>query len=126
MKRLLLPAAILIALLLATTPAFAQQDPDTPVSGRPGEDPGSPSDCQKLRATGADIDCGVPRDAKTASGHQYAGQDQYGPDRSSETGISGGTGVLPRTGGSAFLPLSVGFLLITVGLLARRFDRLRR
>ncbi len=129
MKRLLLQAMILVALLVAPAPAFAQEDPDTPVSGRPGEDPAAPSDCEALRATGADIDCGVPRDAKTASEDQYASHDQYGAGRSSETGVSGdrdGTGVLPSTGGSVFLPLSVGVLLITSGVLARRFVQLRR
>ncbi len=126
MKRSLLTTVILVALLVFTAPAFAQEDPDTPVSGRPGEDPAAPSDCEALRATGADIDCGVPRDAKTASEDQYASHDQYGADRSPETGVSDGTGVLPSTGGSVFLPLSVGVLLITSGVLARRFVQLRR
>ena len=124
-KRSPLLAVILVALLVAAAPAFAQEevDPDTPVSGRPGEDPAAPSDCQALRATGADIDCGVLGDVKAASEDQYAGDDQYGADNSSSTGV---TGMLPSTGGSALLPLSVGGLLITGGLLARRLTRLRR
>jgi hypothetical protein len=125
-KRLLLLAAILVMLLLATATAFAQTGPDTPVSGRPGEGPAAPFDCEALRATGADIDCGVIKDAGTASDGQYASYDQYGADRSSEIGASGGTsgaGLLPSTGGFALLPSSVGFILIASGLLAHRLIR---
>ncbi len=128
MKRSLL-AVMAVMVLAAAAPALAQQDPDTPVSGRPGQGSASPSDCEALQATGADIDCGILESSDKGSEAQYADDAQYGGG-SSGNGISddtggaaGGARVLPETGGSALLPLDAGALLIGSGLLCRRLVR---
>ena len=67
MKKLLMLAALLAIGLTVAVPAMAQDapaDPDTPVSGTPGDGAATPSDCEDLEATGAEIDC----DASRASG----------------------------------------------------------
>jgi len=58
MRRILWMAALAALVgMLAAYPALAQEDPDTPVSGTPGGGTSTPSDCEALQATGADIDC---------------------------------------------------------------------
>ena len=114
-----------LMMLAAAAPALAQDGPDTPVSGRPGEGSATPSDCEALQATGADIDCGTQGGSDTGSEAQYADDAQYGGG-SSGNGVSddtGGARVLPETGGSALLPLGAGALLIGSGLLCRRLVR---
>ncbi len=64
MKKLLMLAALLAMGLTVAVPAMAQDapaDPDTPVSGAPGGGTTNPSDCDELKATGADIDCDAPQ-----------------------------------------------------------------
>lgn len=128
MRRSLL-AVMAVMVLAAAAPAFAQDGPDTPVSGRPGQGSATPSDCEALQATGADIDCGTPGSLDTGSEAQYADDAQYGGG-SSGNGVSDDTGsaahgdrVLPETGGPALLPLGAGALLIGSGLLCRRLVR---
>ena len=124
MNRVLL-AFMAVMTLAVAAPALAQEDPDTPVSGRPGQGSATPSDCEALQATGADIDCGTPGGSDTGSEAQYADDAQYGGG-SSGNGVSddtGGARMLPETGGSALLPLGAGALLIGSGLLCRRLVR---
>lgn len=125
MKGLLL-AVMAVMVLAAAAPALAQEDPDAPVSGRPGQGSATPSDCEALQATGADIDCGTLGGSDTGSEAQYADDAQYGGGSSGNGGSDdtgsavGGARALPETGGSALLPLGVGALLIGSGLLCRR------
>jgi len=63
MKKLIMLAALLAMALVTTAPALAQVSPvslDSPVSGVPGKGPETPPDCETLKATGADVNCGVP------------------------------------------------------------------
>ena len=128
MNRVLLSLVAVMTLAVAA-PALAQQDPDTPVSGRPGQGAATPSDCEALQATGADIDCGIQGSSDTGSEAQYADDAQYGGGSSGNGvsdhtgGTAGGVRMLPETGGSALLPLGAGALLIGSGLLCRRLVR---
>ena len=125
MKRSLL-AVMAVMVLAAAAPALAQEEPDTPVSGRPGQGSATPSDFEALQATGADIDCGILGSSETGSEAQYADDAQYGGGSSVNSvsddagSAAGDARVLPETGGSALLPLGTGALLIGSGLLCRR------
>lgn len=64
MKKLLMLAAVLAMALMAAVPAMAQEapvNPDTTVSGAPGDGTTSSDDCEDLKATGADVDCDAQR-----------------------------------------------------------------
>ena len=81
MKKSLMLAALLAMGLAVAVPAMAQDapaDPDTPVSGAPGGGTTNPSDCEKLKATGADVDCDAPRTSDEDEPVSGTPGDQFG------------------------------------------------